>query len=223
MSYKAVKLPRSLPDPAQWDKLVACYKAFRLLSLQLSPEAFGSSYARETAFPPETWVSRLNNPIAFNTVIISDPEPGSTDDLSLILNSDWLASLTVVGPLESKTASKAYEESMHLNPDTVDFGPPAPGVESTYVLNAMYVLPSERRKGLANMIIEYAKQLAVEMNHGKVTLALILDFDNVPAAKSYEKSGFKRVHDYWFDDLRGTTPKKTHSAVMRVDFGPSDL
>lgn len=88
MSYKAVKLPKSLPNPTQWDKLMACYKAFRLLSLQLSPEAFGSSYDREAAFPPETWASRLNNPIAFNTIVVSDPEPGSTDDLSLIFSSD---------------------------------------------------------------------------------------------------------------------------------------
>ncbi|KAF7557528.1 hypothetical protein G7Z17_g516 [Cylindrodendrum hubeiense] len=217
MCYKAVTLPKSLPDPTQWDQLIDRYKSFRLLSLQLSPEAFGTSYAREVTFPLETWTSRLNNPIAFNTIIVSDPKPGSTDDLSLILNSEWLASLTIVGPLESKTAAKAYEESVHFSPDSVNFGPPAIGVKSTYVLNAMYVLPSERRNGLANMIIEYAKRLSVEMDGGKVTMALIVDFDNVPATKSYQKSGFKLVHDYWFDDPQSTEPRKKRAAVMRVD------
>ncbi|KAH7139834.1 hypothetical protein B0J13DRAFT_558544 [Dactylonectria estremocensis] len=222
MNYKVITLPKSLPDPAQWEQLIARYKAFRLLSLQLSPEAFGSSYAREAAFPREAWVSRLSNPVAFNTIVVPDPQPGSTDNLSLVLNADWLGALTIVGPLESKTAARTYEQKMHLCPDIVDFGPPAPGVESTYVLNAVYVLPAERRKGLASLTVENAKQLAVEIEGSTVTLALILDFDNVPATKSYEKSGFKLVHDYWFDDPRGTTPRKTHAAVMRIDYGPSD-
>ncbi|KAH7129244.1 hypothetical protein EDB81DRAFT_764393 [Dactylonectria macrodidyma] len=222
MSYKVVTLPKSLPDPAQWEQLIAKFKAFRLLSLKLSPEAFGSSYAREEAFPRDTWVSRLNNPVAFNTIVVPDPQPGATDDLSLILNSDWLGSLTAVGPLESKTAAKTYEQRMHLCPDIVDFGPPAPGIESTYVLNAVYVLPAERRKGLASLTIEYAKRLVVETEGGKVTLALILEFDNVPARRSYEKAGFTLVHDYWFDDPREATPKKSHAAVMRVDCGPED-
>jgi GNAT superfamily N-acetyltransferase len=129
----------------------------------------------------------------------------------------------LVGPLEAKTAAKSYEDKMHLQPDTVSFGPPAPGVDSTYVLNAIYVLPSERRKGHSYKIIEFAKQLALKENNGaKVTLALILDDDNVPAMKSYEKSGFEVVHRYWFDDTRGVEVKKTQAAVMRVDVGVDD-
>ncbi|RSL66407.1 hypothetical protein CEP53_003405 [Fusarium sp. AF-6] len=221
MKTRAVALPQSLPDPAQWNQLIARYKEFRLLSLQLSPESFGSSYTREVAFSEETWASRLNNPVALNTIIVSEPDDAdeSTDDISLILNSPWLAALTLVGPLEAKTAAKSYEDKMHLQPDTVSFGPPTPGIDSTYVLNAMYVLPSERRKGLSNKIIDFAKQLAlVKENNQKVTLALILGDDNVPAMKSYEKSGFEVVHRYWFDDTRGGEVKKTRAAVMRADF-----
>ncbi|WAO84852.1 Hypothetical protein NCS54_00208100 [Fusarium falciforme] len=226
MNTRAVALPKSLPDPAQWSQLIARYKEFRLLSLQLSPESFGSSYAREVAFSEEIWASRLNNPVALNTIIVSEPdaEAETTDDISLILNSPWLAALTLVGPLEAKTAAKSYEDKMHLQPDTVSFGPPAPGVDSTYVLNAMYVLPTERRKGHSYKIIEFAKQVALRENNGaKVTLALILDNDNMPAMKSYEKSGFKVVHRYWFDDTRGgEVKKKTRAAVMRVDIGVDD-
>ncbi|KAJ3529599.1 hypothetical protein NM208_g9682 [Fusarium decemcellulare] len=223
MTFKAVTLPKSLDDPAKWDELIERYKAFRLDALDKSPEAFGSSYAREVAFSPETWASRLNNPIALNTVVLSSSD-SEADETTLILNSPWLAALTLVGPLEAKTAAKNYEEKMHLDPDTVDFGPPVPGVEWTYVLNAMYVPPSERRKGLATMIIEHAKRLAVELNNGKkVTLALILDAKNVPAMKSYEKAGFEVVHNYWFDDPRWGEPRKTNAAVMRVDVGSTDV
>ncbi|KAM0425503.1 hypothetical protein ACHAPT_009292 [Fusarium lateritium] len=222
MSTRAVALPKSLPDPEQWDQLITRYKAFRLLALQLSPENFGSSYDREAAFSQETWESRLNNPVALNTILVSEPETGAetTDDISLILSSPWLAALTLVGPLETKTAAKSYEEKMHLQPNTVSFGPPVPGVESTYVLNAMYVLPSERRKGLSYKLIDFAKQLALkDSNEARVTLALILDNDNVPAMRSYEKSGFEVVHRYWFDDTRGGIEKQTQAAVMRVDVG----
>ncbi|KAK8048559.1 hypothetical protein PG994_010289 [Apiospora phragmitis] len=41
---------------------LAEYKPFRLAALKQDPEAFGSSYAREAAFPDETWLQRLSNP-----------------------------------------------------------------------------------------------------------------------------------------------------------------
>jgi hypothetical protein len=44
------------------------YKAFRLLSLKMAPEAFGSTYAREIAFTDDIWLGRLANPKA-NTFI----------------------------------------------------------------------------------------------------------------------------------------------------------
>ncbi|KAM0553398.1 hypothetical protein ACHAPJ_007412 [Fusarium lateritium] len=221
MSNKAVTLPRFLPDPAQWDRLIEQYKAFRLLSLELSPESFGSTYAREVAFPKETWDSRLKNPLAFNTVVVSDPEPGSANDLTLILNSPWLASLVLSGPLEAKTAAKVWEDQMQFDPGTTYFGPPAPGIEWTYVLNAIYVPPSERRKGLANKLIENAKRLAVEDNNGnKVMLVLLVNFDLVAARKCYEKSGFELIYDYWYNDGSST---KGHAAVMRLDIGADEL
>lgn len=223
MTIRAVALPKSLSDPTQWNQLIARYKEFRLLSLQLSPESFGSSYAREIAFLEDTWVSRLNNPVAINIILVSEPNAAgaeTADGISLILASPWLAAVTLVGPFEAKTAAKSYEDMMHLQPDAVSFGPPIPGVDSTYILNAMYVLPSERRKGLSSKIIGFAKQLAVKENNGaKVTLALILDDDNVAAMKSYEKCGFEVIHRYWFDDTRGGIAKKTRAAVMRVDVG----
>jgi GNAT superfamily N-acetyltransferase len=37
-------------------------KGIRLRALADSPEAFGSSYEREVAFPPEKWAERLENP-----------------------------------------------------------------------------------------------------------------------------------------------------------------
>ncbi|KAK7923172.1 hypothetical protein PG985_007243 [Apiospora marii] len=41
---------------------LAEYKPFRLAALKQDPHAFGSTYAREAAFPDETWLERLSDP-----------------------------------------------------------------------------------------------------------------------------------------------------------------
>ncbi|RKK75465.1 hypothetical protein BFJ69_g7722 [Fusarium oxysporum] len=224
MSFKAVALPKSLSDPNQWDKLVDQYKEFRLLSLQLSPESFSSNYAREAEFTKDAWEARLSNPLASSIIIVSDPKPGSVDDLSLILNQPWLASLVLYGPLEAKTAAKTWEDLQKFEPGSTYFGPIADEIESAYVLNAIYVPPSQRRKGLANKLIEHAKELTVRQNEGKkAMLVLLVNFNSVAAMKCYEKSGFEVVHDYWFDDPNTSGTSRGHAAVMRLDVGGNDF
>ncbi|KAF5675864.1 gnat family protein [Fusarium circinatum] len=223
MSLKALTLPKSLPDPNQWDKLVGQYKEFRLLSLQLSPESFSSNYAREAAFTRDIWEARLSNPAASSIIIVSDPNPGTTDAISLILNQPWLASLVLYGPLEAKTAAKTWEDLQKFEPGSTYFGPIEDEIESAYVLNAIYVHPSQRRKGLANKLIEYAKDVVVRHNEGKkVMLVLLVNFNSVAAMKCYEKSGFEVVHDYWFDDPNASGTARGHAAAMRLDVGRND-
>jgi GNAT superfamily N-acetyltransferase len=217
MANKVLSLPKSLTDSTQWDQLVQKFKSYRLQSLQLSPEAFSSTYAREVEFPDEIWESRLKNESALSTIVVSDPNPGSADDLSLILNSPWLASLVLSGPLNAATAAKDWEEHLNFDPGTNYFGPVPPEIETAYVLNAIYVLPSERRKGLANQLIDYVKRYAVEVNKGKkVMLVLLVNFESIAARKCYAKSGFELVHDYWFRESDGSGTKG-HAAVMRLD------
>ncbi|KAG9504909.1 hypothetical protein J7337_004890 [Fusarium musae] len=215
MSLKALTLPKSLSDPSQWDKLVDQSKNFRLLSLQQSPESFSSNYAREANFTKDTWEARLSNPLASSIIIVFDPNPGTVDDLSLILNQPWLASLILYGPLEAKTAAKTWEDRQKFESGSLYFGPIADEIESAYVLNAIY-----RRKGLANKLIEYAKELAARQKEGKkVMLVLLVNFNSVAAMKCYEKSGFEVVHDYWFDDPNASGTTRGHAAVMRLDVG----
>ncbi|CVK99294.1 uncharacterized protein FMAN_02150 [Fusarium mangiferae] len=223
MSLKVLTLPKSLSNPIQWGNLVDLYKEFRLLSLRLSPESFSSNYAREAEFTKDIWEARLSNPLASSIVITSDPNPGSVDDLSLILNQPWLASLVLYGPLKAKTAAKTWEDLQKFEPGSTYFGPIADEIESAYVLNAIYVPPSQRRKGLANKLIEHAKDLSVRQNEGKkVMLALLVNFNSVAAVKCYEKSGFEVVHDYWFDDPNASGTTRGHAAVMRLDVGGND-
>lgn len=61
------------------------YKAFRLLALKTSPEAFGSTYARERAFTDDVWYNRLATPNA--TTFITTEE------------DRIVCTLTAIGPL----------------------------------------------------------------------------------------------------------------------------
>ncbi|RGP77132.1 gnat family [Fusarium longipes] len=220
MTSKAVTLPQSLSDPAQWDKLIERYKSFRLSSLELSPESFSSTYAREIKLAKATWETRLGNPLAINTVIVSDPDPGSVDDLTLILNSPWLASLVLSGPFDANTATRTWEELQDFDSGCLDFGPVGSHIALAYILNAIYVPPSQRRKGLANKLIEYAKELVAKTcGENGVMLVLIVNFESVAAMRCYEKSGFELVHDYWFSDSGST---EGHAAVMRLDITADD-
>ncbi|KAM0230299.1 hypothetical protein ACHAPO_009292 [Fusarium lateritium] len=220
MASKAVILPRSLSDPTQWDKLIDKYRAFRLSALELSPKSFSSTYAREVELPKEKWEARLSDPLAINTVVVSKPDTSSADDLSLILNSPWLASLVLCGPFDAHSAAKTWERQQNFDLGYLNFGPLKPDIKQAYVLNAIYVPPSQRRKGLANRLVENAKQLvAGTYRENKVMLVLIVNFESVAAIKCYEKSGFELVHDYWFNETDST---KGHAAVMRLDVKVDD-
>ncbi|OBS24488.1 hypothetical protein FPOA_05029 [Fusarium poae] len=220
MASKAVILPRSLSDPIQWDKLIDKYRSFRLSALDLSPQSFSSTYAEEVELPKEKWEARFSNPLVVNIVIVSNPDTGSVSDLSLILNSPWLASLVSCGPFDAMTAAKTWEQQQNFEPGCLDFGPLGTDIKWAYVLNAIYVPPLQRRKGLANRLIEYAKQfVAGTHDENKVMLVLIVNFESVAAMKCYEKSGFGLVHDYWFIESDST---KGHAAVMRLDVKGDD-
>ncbi|KAH6884486.1 hypothetical protein B0T10DRAFT_131235 [Thelonectria olida] len=214
-----IVLPKSLPSETDFDHLIEKYKSFRLLSLQLSPEAFGSTYAREVAFPDETWRSRVSNPLATNIVASSTKSSPSfhseLDQIAsdLILQDDWLASLTLIGPLDKEDAAKRFQD-MYLSPEIVLDG----DAKWRFALNAMYVLPTARGGGLGVKLVEHAKTVASELASGeKARILLVVDYENEGARRTYEKSGFEVIQRHWFDDYRQGRGARTEAAVMKVD------
>ncbi|KAK1724170.1 uncharacterized protein BDZ83DRAFT_359943 [Colletotrichum acutatum] len=228
-------LPKSHPSPAIFQVLLDRYKSLRLTSLLLSPSCFGSTHAREVVFPPEKWVSRLTNPGATTIIIYEDATPSpdtlptsatsSTDNddsasLGKALTAEWLATLTITGPLDAETLSTSL----------LDFGPkhqPSPDVPmSQYVINGMFVTPSARGKQLGTKLLEFAKahvasEIATTHAEGKekerARISLIVDYDNEPARKTYGRSGFEIVRRYWFNDYREGRESRTEAAVMTLD------
>ncbi|KAL0943355.1 GNAT family [Colletotrichum truncatum] len=226
MTFKFIVLPKSHPSPSKWLQLADRYKAFRLLSLRLSPESFGSTYAREVAFLPDKWTGRLSNPQATTLIVVDVPSDSSdinslptVDDFELALDAEWLASLVISGPLDAETVAthRYFEESFVDSAVANESGRPV----LQYVLNGMYVIPSFRGKRLGAQLVEHAKRyVAEQMTASKenVRLSLSVDYDNSPARKTYEMCGFKVVHRYWFDDYRAGRGARTEAAVMVLDF-----
>jgi hypothetical protein len=61
MAFEIVHIPH---DDESVRSYVERFKAFRLLSLKIAPEAFGSTYAREITFTDDIWLDRLASPKA---------------------------------------------------------------------------------------------------------------------------------------------------------------
>lgn len=61
-------------------------------------------------------------------------------------------------------------------------------LKKTYILNDLYVLNSERKQGIATMLINKVLELAKKENCGRVSLSTVNDN---PAQFLYEEIGFK--------------------------------
>ncbi|VUC36333.1 unnamed protein product [Clonostachys rosea] len=217
-------LPKAFAPAEKLDPIIERYKAFRLLSLKQSPESFSSSYEREIAFPDETWIKRVCGPLSTNIIAVTgDPigsESSKEQERELLLNEEWLASLTLSGPFDKEAAVAMFKSNMWIDSPSIIMDDET---EFYFGLYGMYVAPNARGAGLGVSLVEYAKEKALGIVGGKKTrVVLVVDFDNIGARRTYEKGGFVLNHDYWFDDTRCGRSQRTQSAVMRVDIGGPD-
>jgi GNAT superfamily N-acetyltransferase len=170
--YSIIHVPH---DEAGIRKYLEDYKAFRLFSLKYAPEAFGSTYARETAFEDNVWHERLRNPISNTFMAIG--EAGQIISMS-----------TVVGPLAigtrdmpplgiPQTAHGGWDGSSPLH----------------FRLNAIFTIPEARRKGISKALIETSVRYITDEARAKnkdTVFSIIVDTDNLPARALYESAGF---------------------------------
>ena len=71
------------------------------------------------------------------------------------------------------------------------------GMQRTWLLNDLYVHASARKQGVAKQLLEAAKQYGTT-NNAK-WLLLQTGNDNFAAQSVYEKNGWKRVADYFYE------------------------
>lgn len=224
-----VVLPR-LPSPEIFDLVVEKYKAFRLLSLRLSPESFGSSYAEEVAFAREQWDERITSPDSINIVAVAKPDKPEDSDVNIpanisplvpreslaSLSGEWLASLTVLGPYDRRSVLELFIPQ--APPAEAIVGPDIDTPRVYFVMVATYVVPDARRKGIGRSILDFANEKAREQGRGSPVRVLLIVGDDVQDAKRlYERTGFTTSHRYTLNYGSTGFGEQTQASIMRLD------
>jgi GNAT superfamily N-acetyltransferase len=164
---------RALPGNIEIETLKK-FAAIRLLSLQIDPSSFGSTYEREIAFTDDQWRDRLST-------------PSRATFIASIADSDqeWVATMTILAPSEITFDVLAPLRGLGIGKDG-----------DIYVLVGMWVRPDHRRKGLGKMLIEEAfewvrKDNATDSNLRKEKLLALQVTDNNDGGWAlYGKMGF---------------------------------
>ncbi|KAL8360381.1 hypothetical protein RB601_007271 [Gaeumannomyces tritici] len=173
MQWKISIVPR---DTKGDEFYLGSYKPFRLESLRLDPQAFGSTLARESAFDDSQWLQRLHNPAA--TTFVASSEEDDDDDGKQVLSS-----LTLFRMLDP-------------DPDP-DPDPHRQVAEAHWAVNAVWTRPGARRRGLAAAVladaVRWARDAAGPSSRCCCVLTAHVYETNGAALALYEAAGFRRV------------------------------
>lgn len=152
------------------------YKEFRLLSLQVAPEAFASSYSREAAFPDEVWYERLANPHAATYFALE--------------NSKIIGTVSVLGPL-----IYGPEDMTVLGNPWQAIGDKTSNIQAMghYRMNGVFTLPDVRGQGVGKALVEAALKYAggqAAVQGKAFVCSIVVESDNAGAQRLYERCGF---------------------------------
>jgi ribosomal protein S18 acetylase RimI-like enzyme len=179
MAFEIIQIPK---DDESIRRYVDQVKAFRLLSLQTSPESFLSTYAREIAFTDDVWYERLSNPKAVTFIAVQ--------------SGRIVSSIAVIGPLPygPDALSPLGNPWVTMDGDAAVKIP----ASSHWRINGMFTLPEARGQGTAKALIEAAKKFgaAEAAASGKdLVFSIAVDEDNVPAKALYQSCGFVTIKE----------------------------
>jgi ribosomal protein S18 acetylase RimI-like enzyme len=187
-------------------------KELRLESLQVNPEAFGSSYDVEVKFEDSVWENRLKNLKAQHFVALDFTNVSPMTDnsheglLQQAADLPWIGMTVLAGPnlfdgtfptasvSPAVYVSQAKHSIISTQPEAVN-GPHT----LIYTINGVYVSPAWRKYKIATKLLQNARELAQELingqgNNGDVGACLVfVDEDNPIARGLYGKVGFVEV------------------------------
>ncbi|KAF8867212.1 hypothetical protein BDZ45DRAFT_7149 [Acephala macrosclerotiorum] len=176
MTFEIVQIPH---DDESVRTHVERYKTFRLYALKTAPNCFGSTYAREIAFTDDVWYNRLANPIATTFIAV---------------RSDCIIStLTAMGPLPC-----APEESPVSGDPWALSTDPVASTQLHFRVNGMFTIPEARGQGAAKALLDCFFEFGTEeagKAGKKFVTSIVVDADNLPAMKLYEKCGYVAVRE----------------------------
>ncbi|KAF9050029.1 hypothetical protein BJ165DRAFT_1525321 [Panaeolus papilionaceus] len=175
------------------------YKRIRLSGLYTNPEAFGSTYARECMFTPETWFDRVNGQarrIIFATPTHLDISktrnkptyPGWNSSDEETSNEPWMGTICILWP-----------EMIKAIPPVDPYPPELASREEkdeveVYMIVGMWVHPDSRRMGVGKALVERAIQVVYSLGTGdkerQKVVVLKVHTGNVAASSLYRSAGF---------------------------------
>lgn len=171
------------------------YKTLRLTSLQMDPQAFASTYAREVAFSEDIWRERLDSRFKQTMVasvqdsVSPTSERGVDDKEKATETGEWIGTATIVGPsgILPSILAPFKEAGVGTNWEM-------------YALFAMWVHPAHRGKGVGvqlvkaclewvrtNVDIKFSSENSGDFE--KVAVLLVYE-DNVAGRALYSRVGF---------------------------------
>jgi GNAT superfamily N-acetyltransferase len=200
-----------VPKPAQSQPsdislLVERYRTTRLTALQLDPDAFGSTYAREIQFTDEIWLSRLLNPLS-KTLVSVDVRPPPMEPVDLT-RLEWLGTATMFGPkvLSETKGSSLWTTYTRDNSNDPPDWPAVKDSNAIYMVTGVFVHPSRRRQGrgkrLIQAVVNAATEEAKRAGASKVTVLLEIESETQAPDRLYESAGFSAV------DREGTSRRR---------------
>jgi GNAT superfamily N-acetyltransferase len=182
-TYRIHRIPTS--DPSLIYYFTGRYSALRLSALQTSPHAYGTTFARESAWPPSEFIARLQRPHV-NTFVAIAYAPGTPVSQQTILAGDWVACGTLLGPTPLAAYEAANDGGPALGPDEV---------EDKYHMGFVYNEPLHRGKGVTKMLIQEALNHTVrearERARQSSWMRICIHPDNLVVRKLYARFDFE--------------------------------
>lgn len=151
------------------------YRLIRLRALSESPSCFGSTLARELAFPLETWKTRLNNPDSVMFLATSR---------AALKEEDSLASGGWEHPTQFEASDRLHYGMICCVKSLED--------PTHALIVSFWVAPLARRKGIGLKLVYLALEWARSHQTFKVAL-LNVQKDNIEARHLYERCGFTNI------------------------------
>ncbi|KAK8126146.1 uncharacterized protein PG998_001905 [Apiospora kogelbergensis] len=153
------------------------YKPFRLAALKQDAEAFGSTYAREAAFPDETWLQRLSNPRVKTFVAVR------------LHDRRILSAVSLVGPMHGAEQTVSNPTRAVLSQARPSDCGNSDAVLLLYQNTGVYTRPEARGKGLGLRLMATAGSSS--SNKQQCRLGVEVYKTNHAAIAFYQKCGFE--------------------------------
>jgi ribosomal protein S18 acetylase RimI-like enzyme len=228
--FGVVVVPSSCNDEVLWQRLMQKYKAFRLQSLQESPEAFASTYEREVEFGDEVWAGRLANPqatmlVALPTSLAASDTKATSKVVETLVDEEWMAMTVLIQPGDNTggilVASKSPWEVAEQAPSTTNESQDIPR-SVLFVLNGVYVAAGHRGRGVGKAVLleafQVAKVAARTRRASETHLQVRVAAENLAARRLYESVGFRAAsHDVIVKDANGL-PLQREIVVLVLDY-----